>query len=124
MPAPKKTSTKKKPAPTKKTAKTTNAGAAKSAQVVTALSDMGKPVSQLRYRELVDRVSVRTGMRKQELRPVIDAALELIAEAITNERDIILPPLGRLKVQRSKDVNENRITILKLRQKKKLSTQS
>ncbi|MGJ8545254.1 MAG: HU family DNA-binding protein [Sulfitobacter sp.] len=73
---------------------------------------------EMRKKELFDLVTARSGMKKKDVKPVVEALLAVFGEAISEHRDMVLPPLGRLKIQRSKDLKDAQVTVLKLRQRK------
>lgn len=85
-----------------------------------ALTETMQPVvasRQMRHKELADRVAARTGMKKKDVKPVIQATLAVMGEVLGEQRGLILPPLGRVKLQRAKEVADGRVLVLKLRQK-------
>lgn len=63
--------------------------------------------------DLVDMVVEATGKNRKEARPIIDALLVAIQAKITAGDDLILPPLGRLRVIKRNE--ENGVVTLKLR---------
>ena len=73
----------------------------------------------MKKKELIDAVVERSGVRKKFAKPAVEAAMELLGEAIAEGRDLNLPPLGKVKQQRTKDASNARITVAKIRQSKK-----
>lgn len=73
----------------------------------------------LRKRELIERVALRTGAKKKDVKPVVEVMLAEMGEALAARRACALPPLGRIVVNREKELPDGRVVILKLRQKKR-----
>ena len=93
------------------------AGAAVGGDIQAADSISASNPSELKLRALVDLVASRSGVKKKDVKPVIDAALAILGEAIAEKRELNLPPLGKLKVNRTKDTANGRIIVCKLRQR-------
>ena len=72
----------------------------------------------LRKRELINSVVERSGVRKKFAKPVVEAMIGVLGEALAEGRDLNLQPMGRIKQQRVKDTANARITIAKIRQNK------
>lgn len=94
---------------------------------VPAVTETLQPVvtnRQLRNKELAERVAERTGMSKAQVKPIIAATLTVIGDVLAENRGLILPPLGRVKLQRAKGLADGRVMTLKLRQKTVVPTVS
>lgn len=72
--------------------------------------------NELKKRELLDAIVTRTGVKKRDAKPVLEAMLILLGEAIAAGRELNLEPMGKLKTTRVKDTDNGRITILRLKQ--------
>ena len=86
------------------------------ATVVTEKSVIAGPV--LKKNDFIDRVVTATGMKKKDVKPVVETALVQLGEAIARGEELNLPGLGKLKINREKDLANARIFICKLRQPK------
>ncbi len=73
--------------------------------------------NELRKKELFELVVERTGMKKKDVKPVVEAMLAVLGEALAEHREMQLQPLGKLKVQRGRELADGRALVLKLRQK-------
>ncbi len=73
--------------------------------------------NELRKKELFDLVVERSGMKKKDVKPVVETMLAVLGDAFAEQREMNLPPLGKLKVQRGKELSDGRALVLKLRQK-------
>lgn len=66
--------------------------------------------------ELIDRAVEKSGLKKRDVKPSVEAAMEVLAEALIKGEELNLPPLGKLRVVKSKDVNNGaKVLTLKLR---------
>ncbi|UWR24173.1 HU family DNA-binding protein [Sulfitobacter sp. S190] len=72
---------------------------------------------ELRKKELINLVVERSGIKKKDAKPVVEAMLSVLGEALSENREMVLQPLGRLKIQRAKELSDGRAMVLKLRQK-------
>lgn len=68
----------------------------------------------LRKKDFIDRAIEKSGIKKADAKAAIDATLAVLAEALANGEEIILPPLGKLKVTREKAHPKGRILMLRL----------
>ena len=65
---------------------------------------------------LLDKVVERSGIKRSDAKAVMEAIFAVMGEELRNEKDMQLPPLGKLKVVKSKDVGKGATAItLKLR---------
>ena len=66
--------------------------------------------------EFLDRAMTRTDVKKSEAKPAIEAALATMAEALKDGEELQLPPLGKIKVVKSRDIGDGaQVLTLKLR---------
>jgi len=72
--------------------------------------------SMMKKVELIDAVVERTGVKKRDAKPAIEAALEILGETLAEGRGLSLPPMGKIKFVNSKDLeNGAQVLTLKLR---------
>lgn len=70
----------------------------------------------LKKPDFLDRAVARTNTKKRDAKPVIEAALAVLGEALLAGEDVSLPPLGKLRVVRHKDLGDGAAVLtLKLR---------
>lgn len=70
----------------------------------------------IRKPELLDEVVLRTGLRKRDIKPAVEAALSVLGDALRDGTEINVPPLGRLRVVKSKELEGGAaVMTLKLR---------
>lgn len=65
--------------------------------------------------ELIDAVVERSGIKKKYAKPALEAALELLGEAIGEGRTLNLRPLGKVKVIKSKEVANGTVITTRVR---------
>lgn len=70
----------------------------------------------MRKKELIETVVTRSGMKKKDAKPVVDAMLAVLGEALADNRELILPPMGRVKVRKEKKLPNGRVLVVKVRQ--------
>lgn len=71
--------------------------------------------SPLKMKALVDQVAELTGGKKKDVRETLEAAFGAMGAALSQGQDLHLPPLGRARVGRVKDVAKGRMLVLRLR---------
>ena len=74
----------------------------------------------MRKKELIDTVVIRSGIKKKDAKPVVDAMLAVLGEALGDNRELILPPMGRLKIRKEKKLPNGRVLVAKIRQTSQL----
>ncbi|MEO1639296.1 MAG: HU family DNA-binding protein [Pseudomonadota bacterium] len=76
----------------------------------------------LKKPDLLDQVVARTNLKKRDVKPAVEAALSVIGDALRDGQDVNLPPLGKLRVVKTKDLDDGAaILTLKLRTPKHAS---
>lgn len=118
-----KTSTRSTTAPKAKTAKPKLA--AKSTAKPTPTAPTPKVVSisapvvsepDMRKKELIDLAVARSGIKKKDAKPTVEAVLAILGEAIAEGRELNLQPFGKLRINRSEEKSNGRVIVCKLRQ--------
>ncbi len=56
----------------------------------------------MKLKDLVEQVALSSGVKKKEVKAVIEAALAAMGAALSSGRDLHLPPLGKARVGRQK----------------------
>ncbi|APE43214.1 DNA-binding protein [Sulfitobacter alexandrii] len=70
----------------------------------------------LRKKELIDQVVKRSGIKKKDAKPVVESLLSVLGEALADNRELVLPPFGKVKVRREKQMPNGRVMVVKVRQ--------
>ena len=102
---------------TSATKKTSSAKSAPKAEPV-VVSETAPVVSapDLKKVELIDAVVERSGVKKRYAKPAVEAALAILGEALAEGQGLNLRPLGKAKVQRSKEVANAKVLTIRVRQ--------
>jgi hypothetical protein len=69
----------------------------------------------LRKKDLVLRAAESSGVKKSDTRAVVEAVLSEIGAALSRGEGLILPPLGKAKVNRQVDKGAGEVLVLRLR---------
>jgi nucleoid DNA-binding protein len=78
--------------------------------------------AMLKKPELLDAVVARTNLKKRDVKPAVEAALAVLGDALRDEKIINLPPLGKLRLVKSKPLDGGAsVMTLKLRTPKNAS---
>lgn len=70
----------------------------------------------MRKKELIDAVVERSGIKKKDAKPVVEAMLAVLGEALADNRELNIQPLGKIKVRRAKQMQNGRVLVTKIRQ--------
>jgi hypothetical protein len=69
----------------------------------------------IKKKQFLERAVANSGVKKKDAKPAIEAALALISEYLIAGEELNLPPLGKLKVNRIKDLPNAKVLVVKLR---------
>lgn len=104
-----------KPASAKAGAKAAGAKAAVTADQAgvedQTVAETAPASNELRLRDLIDKVATRTGTKKPQARPVIEAVLEELGAALAAGQGLNLPGLGKARVARAADTPAGAMTV-------------
>ncbi|MEM6761160.1 MAG: HU family DNA-binding protein, partial [Pseudomonadota bacterium] len=75
-----------------------------------------------RKKELLDAVAAKTGMKRSEVKKVIDATLFEMGAALQDSRDLNLQPFGNVKINRERKLSAGRVLVTRIRQARDLAT--
>lgn len=81
-------------------------------------ADADEPVV-MKKKELFDRVVAASGAKKKDVKPIVEATLKVLGDALSNGEELILPPFGKMKINRQREDNNGEMLILKLRRNEK-----
>lgn len=77
-----------------------------------------KEVPVLRKGDLFTQVAERGNVKRRDAKAAIEAALEILGEAVVRGDDLALAPLGRVKVARTNEQENATVHVLRLRRPK------
>ncbi|TDL84104.1 DNA-binding protein [Palleronia sediminis] len=72
-------------------------------------------VAELKKKDLIDRVVAASGAKKKDAKPVVEATLAVLGQALSDGEQLNLQPFGKLRIQRRKDMPNGQALTLKLR---------
>lgn len=70
----------------------------------------------MKKKELIDLVVERTGVKKRDAKPSVEAALAVLGEVLASGRELNLPPLGKVRINRATDNGGVRVITCRIRQ--------
>lgn len=106
-------------------AKSAAASSPRSTKGITANTPMPKVVTDekpvsldpaMRKKDLIDAVTLRSGIKRKDAKPVVEAMLAVLGEAIADGRELNLQPLGKVKINRTKLASNGRVITVRVRQ--------
>ncbi|WP_428925850.1 HU family DNA-binding protein [Marinibacterium sp. SX1] len=71
---------------------------------------------ELKRNELYDRVAERSGTKRRDVKPVVNALLAVLGETLAEGRGMNLEPMGKLRINRIQDKAKGRTVVCKVRQ--------
>lgn len=78
----------------------------------------------LRKKELLDTVTERSGVKRKDVKPVVEALLAVLGETLDAGRQIQVPPLGKVKINRIADKENGNVLICRLRRPAKTAPEA
>ena len=84
---------------------------------VTNTPETRVPVKMVRRKELVERIVATSGMKPNAVKSVLDAVLVELGDALSAGEGLNIHPLGKVTVNRKKDMEDRQILICKIRRK-------
>lgn len=75
------------------------------------------PVRTLRRKDLVERVAASSGAKKKAVREIVEATLKVLGEALAAGETLALPPFGKARVNKHRDLSSGEMLTVKLRRK-------
>jgi len=70
----------------------------------------------LRKKELIEAVITSTGMKRGDVKKIVEAALVEMGRALQDSRDLNLQPFGNVKINRERKLDEGRVLATRIRQ--------
>jgi len=71
----------------------------------------------LRKKELIERVVERSGVKKKDAKPTIEAMLAVLGEALAAGEELNLQPLGKVMVKKTKELANAKMMVCRIRQR-------
>jgi len=90
--------------------------AKKTPQTKVEPAPLADAVEMLKKPDLLDEVVLRTNLKKRDVKPAVEAAFAIMAEALREGRDLNMPPLGKVRLVKTKELDQGAaVMTLKLR---------
>lgn len=67
-------------------------------------------------KQLIEDVVARSGIKKKDAKPVIEAMLGVLGEAIAEGRELNLQPFGKITLQKQNEKAQARVSVVRIRQ--------
>ncbi|MFT6452221.1 MAG: hypothetical protein ACJA06_001714 [Halocynthiibacter sp.] len=103
------------------------ASAATTAKAATAQASAGDAAAEtsdvqvvIRRKEFVERVAASSGLRKNQIKPAMEAVLRELGAALAAGEALNIPPLGKLQVNRIREAENATVIVAKLRRSKNM----
>lgn len=91
-------------------------GHAPKAQRADTAQEGADPSAPLKKQELIAQVVERSEVPKKHAKPVVEAMLAVLGEALGEGRELNLKPMGKVKRKRLKDTGKARVIVANIRQ--------
>ncbi len=72
----------------------------------------------MKKKDLIDRVVIQSGLKKKDVKPVVEAMLEVMAKSLADNEEMNIQPFGKLMIKRSKELENAHVMVCKIRQSK------
>ena len=70
----------------------------------------------LNKKQLIEDVVTRSGIKKKDAKPVVEAMLEVLGEAIAAGKTLNLQPFGKITLQKQNEKASARVSVVRIRQ--------
>ena len=80
-----------------------------------APAEAGESGAVMKLKDLVGRVAEATGAKKPQVKEIVEAALTQIGKALDAGETVHLPALGKLKVNRTRALEQGSVLSMKLK---------
>jgi len=78
-----------------------------------------EPKVFVRKKELIERVVAVSGMKKKDVKPAVEAMLSVLGQALSNGEALNINPLGKVQVNRKKQIDNAEVLITRIRRNTK-----
>ncbi len=67
-------------------------------------------------KQLIEEVVVRSGMKKKDVKPVVEAMLGVLGESVATGRELNLQPFGKITIRKQNEKASARVSVARIRQ--------
>jgi DNA-binding protein HU-alpha len=100
-------------------AKTPVVAKAPVAEVKAPAAEIEVKAPELKKKELIERVVLKSGLKRRDVKPAVEAMLDVLGDALSKGEDLNLQPLGKVMVKRSKDMPNATVLTARIRRTKR-----
>lgn len=94
--------------------------APRSVKVVTSPEAQVESAPELKKNDLIDRIMAKNGMKRKDVKPMVETMLVVLGDAIGKGETLNLQPMGKLVVKKTKDQPNAVVSICRIRRPKTL----
>lgn len=76
---------------------------------------------EFRRPELIEKVIERSGMKRKDVKPVVEAMLAVMGDLLVEEQDMNIAPLGKIMVKNAKELEKAHVLTVKIRRAKQIA---
>lgn len=89
---------------------------------VTEATDTEEDDSDPEFRrpDLIEKVMERSGMKRKDVKPVVEAMLAVMGDLLVAEQDMNIAPLGKVMIKNSKELEKAHVLTVKVRRPKQI----
>jgi DNA-binding protein HU-alpha len=89
------------------------------AEVQTSSTEIEVKAPELKKKELIERVVLKSGLKRRDVKPAVEAMLEVLGDALAGGEDLNLQPMGKFMVKRTKEMPNAKVLTVRIRQPKR-----
>ncbi|MEY8096377.1 HU family DNA-binding protein [Falsihalocynthiibacter sp. S25ZX9] len=75
---------------------------------------------EMKKNDLIDRIIAKNGMKRKDVKPLVETLLSVLGEAIGKGETLNLQPMGKLVIKKTKDMPNATVTVCRIRRSKSL----
>ena len=99
-----------------RTAKTATTAKAQPKPTLVTVAEPTVAAPELKKRDFVNLVVERSGIKKKDAKPAVEAALAILGEALSEGRELNLVPMGKVKVTKVETKANGQLVVCRIRQ--------
>lgn len=69
----------------------------------------------IRKAELINMVVAQSGLKKKDVKPAVESTLAVLGKILESGRNMNLPPFGKIKIVKTKDLDKAEVMTLRVR---------
>lgn len=73
---------------------------------------------EMKKNDLIERIIAKNGMKRKDVKPLVETMLSVLGEAIGNGETLNLQPMGKLVIKKTKDMPNATVNVCRIRRSK------